>query len=625
MTNNTTAVLTDEQILALNAGEIHFSESPSKYPEFGHGTQYHAGAPGVLSFARAVERALLTSPRAAVPAQFDTAMDLMIDAGCECLSPEQMDRFEVMFAGDVDAWERLYRCIVKRLDAAASTLVADKADEREKFYARGLQDGIRIAESRKSQPAAPGGIDIGVDCLARLRKLMVRFGIASDGSLEGFGARLETHLNRLVRVANAFLDNVAAPAAPVAEAEPIPMLLFCPRCGTQHIDAPEDAECDGEVVHSAGWSNPPHRSHLCHACGIVWRPADVATVGVEAIETSGKADTWTKETPWIGHNRPAAQAVAADGARSWHHELKTDPDVFAAVLAGDKTHEIRYNDRGFKVGDTLRLRETRYSGESMKCQPDDYPLEYTGREVTRVVSHVLDGYGLMPGWVVLSFASERAAVSPATRMLNACDANALRTAIDAAEIAKFIDAERAVELRDIVMHAAVSPATADERAAFVSLIGYERPETEGCAVDVWDSHRATWSAAIEFARASQAAAPAAFNCDECRDTGQVCVGTSGREDDGNALEFERCPSCGYGDEAAAPAEAREPFPYQKTFDAIAAATSISAGGHVSISVEAFRKAFGAIPSDAGEAVAMTQAELDAQPNWIKNALPPEGA
>ncbi|WP_186215878.1 hypothetical protein [Burkholderia gladioli] len=51
--------------------------------------------------------------------------------------------------------------------------------------------------------------------------------------------------------------------------------------------------------------------------------------------------------------------------------------------------------------------------------------------------------------------------------------------------------------------AAVSPATADERAAFVSLIGYERPETEGCAVDVWDSHRTTWSAAIEFARASQ--------------------------------------------------------------------------------------------------------------------------
>ena len=45
---------TDAEIIALNAGEIHFSESPTKYPEAGHGTQYHAGAPGVLSFARAV-------------------------------------------------------------------------------------------------------------------------------------------------------------------------------------------------------------------------------------------------------------------------------------------------------------------------------------------------------------------------------------------------------------------------------------------------------------------------------------------------------------------------------------------------------------------------------------------
>lgn len=44
----------DEELLALNAGEVYFSESPSKYPEAGHGTQYHAGAPGVIEFARAV-------------------------------------------------------------------------------------------------------------------------------------------------------------------------------------------------------------------------------------------------------------------------------------------------------------------------------------------------------------------------------------------------------------------------------------------------------------------------------------------------------------------------------------------------------------------------------------------
>ena len=54
MTDTNTLAPTDAEILALNAGEVHFSESPSKYPAAGFGTQYHAGAPGVLSFARAV-------------------------------------------------------------------------------------------------------------------------------------------------------------------------------------------------------------------------------------------------------------------------------------------------------------------------------------------------------------------------------------------------------------------------------------------------------------------------------------------------------------------------------------------------------------------------------------------
>lgn len=66
------------------------------------------------------------------------------------------------------------------------------------------------------------------------------------------------------------------------EGKAIPMLLFCPKCGVQHVDAP-----------SEGWTNPPHRSHLCHACGTIWRPADVPTEGVASISTAGKADNWT--------------------------------------------------------------------------------------------------------------------------------------------------------------------------------------------------------------------------------------------------------------------------------------------------------------------------------------------
>lgn len=69
----------------------------------------------------------------------------------------------------------------------------------------------------------------------------------------------------------------------VAPRAPIDLLLWCPRCLTLHVDAPEPA---------TGWTNPPHRSHKCHNCGTVWRPADVPTNGVAAIRTRGEADTF---------------------------------------------------------------------------------------------------------------------------------------------------------------------------------------------------------------------------------------------------------------------------------------------------------------------------------------------
>jgi hypothetical protein len=82
---------------------------------------------------------------------------------------------------------------------------------------------------------------------------------------------------------------------------PIDMVLFCPECGTQHIDAPSrdsHAWCDCCKAPPAApcydwctaWTNPPHRSHLCALCGHVWRPADVPTNGVPAITTRGKED-----------------------------------------------------------------------------------------------------------------------------------------------------------------------------------------------------------------------------------------------------------------------------------------------------------------------------------------------
>lgn len=96
--------------------------------------------------------------------------------------------------------------------------------------------------------------------------------------------------------------------------DPVPMILWCPRCAVQHIDAAEDhkPECNAlqkpEVIQTNSgpmavgphkiedpctcdrWTNPPHRSHLCAYCGHVWRPADVPTNGVREILTVGEKD-----------------------------------------------------------------------------------------------------------------------------------------------------------------------------------------------------------------------------------------------------------------------------------------------------------------------------------------------
>jgi predicted RNA-binding Zn-ribbon protein involved in translation (DUF1610 family) len=61
--------------------------------------------------------------------------------------------------------------------------------------------------------------------------------------------------------------------------EPIPMRLPCPACGRLHID-------EGE------FATKLHHTHACQACGMVWRPAIVATVGVRFLpgfkNTEGK-------------------------------------------------------------------------------------------------------------------------------------------------------------------------------------------------------------------------------------------------------------------------------------------------------------------------------------------------
>lgn len=83
------------------------------------------------------------------------------------------------------------------------------------------------------------------------------------------------------------------------------------------------------------------------------------------------------------------------------HKLKTLDIYFQAVLTGEKTFEIRINDRDFKVGDDLLLLEI----EAVKAEDaTKYKTVFTGRILLKKITYIFEGgnYGLAPGYVVLS-------------------------------------------------------------------------------------------------------------------------------------------------------------------------------------------------------------------------------
>lgn len=73
------------------------------------------------------------------------------------------------------------------------------------------------------------------------------------------------------------------------------------------------------------------------------------------------------------------------------HELKSWPEIFRDVVAGDKHFEVRRDDRGFAVGDVIVLRE--WSPRSKT---------YTGREAVREITYI-STWGQPEGQIVFGF------------------------------------------------------------------------------------------------------------------------------------------------------------------------------------------------------------------------------
>jgi hypothetical protein len=73
------------------------------------------------------------------------------------------------------------------------------------------------------------------------------------------------------------------------------------------------------------------------------------------------------------------------------HELKTYPEYFRAVWKGNKTFEVRRNDRDFKQGDGLLLKEW-----------DPETGEYSGVWICKRITYILNDPGYCKeGFVIL--------------------------------------------------------------------------------------------------------------------------------------------------------------------------------------------------------------------------------
>lgn len=75
------------------------------------------------------------------------------------------------------------------------------------------------------------------------------------------------------------------------------------------------------------------------------------------------------------------------------HTIKLREDFVDAILNGDKTFEVRLNDRGYQKGDTVKFSVVTAVGIEFYHQINDVEFEIT---------YVLSGWGLKEGYVAFA-------------------------------------------------------------------------------------------------------------------------------------------------------------------------------------------------------------------------------
>lgn len=146
------------------------------------------------------------------------------------------------------------------------------------------------------------------DARAEAHAFVLREGGFCDAATE---AHHTVYCDRALTLVESAYDAGRASATPV-EPGPIPMVLHCPECRTRHVDVGE-------------FATKVHHTHSCQGCGLTWRPAVVATVGVQFL-------------PGFKNVDPAPVGTCNACGHLWenHTELDpSDPNVGGCIVEVD--------------------------------------------------------------------------------------------------------------------------------------------------------------------------------------------------------------------------------------------------------------------------------------------------
>ena len=89
--------------------------------------------------------------------------------------------------------------------------------------------------------------------------------------------------------------------------------------------------------------------------------------------------------------------VSAEQPR--HHKLMLHKEFVKPVLEGKKTFEIRFNDRNYRVGDTLEFLP--FDPFDLEANEKVSMSEIEGKVFE--ITYILEGWGLCENYVVFAF------------------------------------------------------------------------------------------------------------------------------------------------------------------------------------------------------------------------------